>query len=332
MELPPDPPHVPRRAEARPRSDLLHAEISPLDQFSGQGDAPAIDRVGDGHSRMGHEQPGQVARASAVFSGVLPTDPALAIQGEASRVCDSKLARHIAGPTGRHVNRIVQKGAQEPHGAELHGEAQPHMVPAFGRDQFAVGVVEVKVAGELVRTGLARVAAVPALLFCRQKETGTCWSPAEQLAGAWLCLPLAIDVGAERAGGYAELLGDFAGDVVAVGHRHGGAQLDTCHEPRPSAGSATCTGCCESSQGALLNQVALELGQGGEDAEHQAACGAGRVDPASQHLQADPPGAQSAHKFDNVAERPPNPIKLRDDQGIAGLAYGRAPWPAQGGQ
>ena len=110
-----------------------------------------------------------VAEASTNSPGVLPTNPALAIQGEASQVCDSERARHIARHTGRHVNRIVQKGAQEPHGAELHGEPQPHVIPAFGRGQFAVGIVEVEVSGELVRAGLTRVAAVPALLFRGQE-------------------------------------------------------------------------------------------------------------------------------------------------------------------
>ncbi len=95
-------------------------------------------------------------------------------------------------------------------------------------------------------------------------------------------------------------------------------QLGPCHEPRPAASSAARTGCREPSQGAFLDQVALELGQGGEDAEHQAPCRTGRVNPASQHLEADSLGAQRVHKFDHVAERPPNPIKFPDDQGIAG--------------
>lgn len=40
VELPPDPPHVPGRAEARPLDDLLHAEAGPLDQVARQGTRP----------------------------------------------------------------------------------------------------------------------------------------------------------------------------------------------------------------------------------------------------------------------------------------------------
>ena len=110
-----------------------------------------------------------IAEASTDFSGVLPTASSLAIQGEAGRICDPELAGHLARHTGRHIDRIVQEGAQKPHGAELYGEAQPHVIPTFSRGQLAVGVVEVKVPGELVGTRFTCIAAVTALLFRGQK-------------------------------------------------------------------------------------------------------------------------------------------------------------------
>ncbi len=57
----------------------------------------------------------------------------------------------------------------------------------------------------------------------------------------------------------------------------------------PAANPATRTGC-------------REPGQGGEDAEHKATRGAGRVDPAGQHLEANSFGAQHVYEFNDVAE------------------------------
>ena len=110
-----------------------------------------------------------VAKAGPDFSGMLPTGPALAIQSETAEIGNPELARQVAGNARRHIDRVIQEGAQEPHRAELHGKAQPHVIPAFGGSQFSVGIVEVEVTGKLIRAGLTGVAAVTALLLCRQK-------------------------------------------------------------------------------------------------------------------------------------------------------------------
>ena len=113
-----------------------------------------------------------VAKAGTDFPGMLPAGPALAIQSETAEVSNAELARQVAGHAGRHIDRVIQEGAQEPYCAKLHGKAQAHVIPAFGRSQFAISIVEVEVSGELVRAGLAAIAAVPALLLCRQKGDG----------------------------------------------------------------------------------------------------------------------------------------------------------------
>ena len=46
----------------------------------------------------------------------------------------------------------------------------------------------------------------------------------------------------------------------------------------------------QAGHGALMDQVALELRERGEEAEHEAPGGAGRVDAAGQHLEPGFPG------------------------------------------
>ena len=79
------------------------------------------------------------------------------------------------------------------------------------------------------------------------------------------------------------MLGDIGRRVPLIGHhRHRCAQLGARHHTRPPARAATGTCGGEPGHGALLDQIAFELGKGGEDAEHQPPGGAGRVDAAGQ--------------------------------------------------
>ena len=110
-----------------------------------------------------------VAKPGPDFPGMLPTGPANAILSETAEIGNPELARQVAGNACRHIDRVIQEGPQKPHRAKLHGKAQPHVIPAFGGSQFAVRIVEVEVAGKLIRAGLTSVAAVTALLLCRQK-------------------------------------------------------------------------------------------------------------------------------------------------------------------
>jgi hypothetical protein len=64
----------------------------------------------------------------------------------------------------RDIGGVGQEGAQEPHRAELHGEAEAGVIVPAPGDEAAVGVVEVEVAPELRGRRLARVAAVAQVL------------------------------------------------------------------------------------------------------------------------------------------------------------------------
>ncbi len=74
---------------------------------------------------------------------------------------DAELDGHEGDGLGRHVRRLLQEGAQKPDGAELDGEAQPHVLAAAPGDEGAVPrksfgfrcVVEVEVAGQLLGAG-----------------------------------------------------------------------------------------------------------------------------------------------------------------------------------
>ena len=84
--------------------------------------------------------------------------------------------------------------------------------------------------------------------------------------------------------------------------------------PSPGAGSL------ESGEGALADQFALELRQGGEDAEDEAAGRGCRVDLralARQHTQADPAFREVLHDTHQVVQVAPEAIELPHDQGIA---------------
>ena len=59
-----------------------------------------------------------------------------------------------------------------------------------------------------------------------------------------------------------------------------------------------------------MDQVALELGQRREDAEHQPAGGGRGVDVAGQHLQPDAALVQIADEADDVGQRAAEPVEM----------------------
>ena len=331
-------PEPPRGAGADARDQALKGRCSgqqdllrhqpgrrAVEQHAGPVGAGPAQGVEPARQAEAHERVGELAVAVALpdLGGVQPAHPAGIVLRQAARVGDAELPRQVGGHPGRHGGGIVEEGAQEADGAELDREAQAHVVPSFRGGQVAVGVVEVEVPGKLVGRRLAGVAAIPPLLLGGQEGdrhvgAASAASGAEQLAGARLRLPLAVHVGVQRADGDAELLGDVGGGVAAFGHhRHGRAQLGAGHQPRPSAGPPARAGRGEAGHRALQNQVALELGQGGEDAEHQPARGDGRVDAAGEHLEADAPLLQAVHQLDDVPERAADPVELPDHEGVA---------------
>ena len=96
---------------------------------------------------------------------MLPASAAFTVESKTAWISDAELSREGAHDTGRHPDRIVEEGAQEPHGAELDGEPEAHVIPALGSGQLPVSIIKVEMARELVRARLARVAAVSPFLL-----------------------------------------------------------------------------------------------------------------------------------------------------------------------
>jgi len=111
-----------------------------------------------------------VAEPSADLAGVLPLGAALAIPVQAERIDDAELAREVDRDAGRRVDRVLEKGAEEPHRTELDSVSQPHGVRAFGSREIAIGIVEMEMACELVGGGLTRVPAIAPFLLGRQER------------------------------------------------------------------------------------------------------------------------------------------------------------------
>jgi hypothetical protein len=84
---------------------------------------------------------------------------------------------------------------------------------------------------------------------------------------------------------------------------------------RPPAASP---GRCESGDGALADEIALELPDRPEDMEDQAADGRGRVDALIEHDQADTGRVEVGGQLDEVPDRPGQPIEFRDHQDVTG--------------
>jgi hypothetical protein len=90
------------------------------------------------------------------------------------------------------------------------------------------------------------------------------------------------------------------------------------HHRRSAAAAATGPGRGQPGAGALADQVAFELGQGGEHVEHQLAAGGGGVDRLLQAPEPNPSLGQAGDGVDQVAQRPAQPVQLPHHQGVAG--------------
>ena len=113
-------------------------------------------------------------------------------------------------------------------------------------------------------------------------------------------------------------MGHVARRVVAVGHqRHRRAELLPRHHARAPAGAFPGAGGGEPSHGAFVDQVALELGQGGEDAKHEPARRRRRVDVASEHLEAHAALCEIADEPHDVGQRATDPVQLPDRDRVA---------------
>src|SRR3954452_21427291 len=124
------------------------------------------------------------------------------------------------------------------------------------------------------------------------------------------------------------------GPSEKVGHRHlGEAHLCLAQAERPATLTASGSRCLEASHGALPDQLALELGQGREDAEDQPAAGGGGVDLGaltSQDAQADAGVAEILPRIDEMSQVTAEPVELPDHEDIAltqRLEACGKPWP-----
>jgi hypothetical protein len=126
---------------------------------------------------------------------------------------------------------------------------------------------------------------------------------------------MAVDRGAADAEG----LGDrrhrvLPGRVQLLGH----LELVGGHHRGPAATAATGPGGRQPGAGARADQVASELGQGGEAVEDQLAARGGGVDLFLQAAEPDLALGQAGDRVDQVAQGAAQSVQLPDDQGVAG--------------
>jgi hypothetical protein len=68
----------------------------------------------------------------------------LRVVRQAARIGDAQLLGDPEGDALRHLGRPGEEGAQEPHGAQLHREAQAVVIAAAAVDQRPVTLIEVE--------------------------------------------------------------------------------------------------------------------------------------------------------------------------------------------
>ena len=104
-------------------------------------------------------------------------------------------------------------------------------------------------------------------------------APVKDRLPAALWRAVAVHVGVERGRRDAEPLGHLGRDRRRIAHRrHGHEQRGAVHLARAPAEATAGAGGGQPGMGALGDELTLELGEGGEDAEREAAVGGRRVD------------------------------------------------------
>lgn len=113
-----------------------------------------------------------VAIVPSDLGGVVPPLLPRGVAPQALGLGDAQLPGEVGHDARRDLGGVGQKGAQEPHRAELHREPQPVVASSAPMDENAFRVVEMEVASELGSRRLARVATVAALLLFGQEVDG----------------------------------------------------------------------------------------------------------------------------------------------------------------
>src|SRR3954452_2841461 len=121
--------------------------------------------------------------------------------------------------------------------------------------------------------------------------------------------------------GDAQLLAELGDAGIPAGHCHlGEADLCLAEAELPATLATSGSRRLEASHGALPDQLALELGQGREDAEDQPAAGGRGVELGaltSQDAQADAAVAEILHRVDEMSQVTAEPVELPDHEDIA---------------
>jgi hypothetical protein len=119
-----------------------------------------------------------------------------------------------------------------------------------------------------------------------------------------------------------KLFAQISDDRASLAHRGlGEAQLGGRHLRLASAVAPAGARGGESRDRALPDQLALELGERREDAEHQLAGGGRGVDRGAlpgEHPQADAACIEVVHDVDEVTQVAAESIEFPDDEGVAG--------------
>lgn len=118
-----------------------------------------------------------VAEAGADLGLVVPADLGVPIELEAAESLGNiarqsrrpQLLGYLVDRSKRHVARILQEGAQEPHGRQLNGHAEAVVIPTASGDEIEVGLVEVEEPAQLRRRRFPSETAVAATLLGTQE-------------------------------------------------------------------------------------------------------------------------------------------------------------------
>ena len=102
----------------------------------------------------------------------------------------------------------------------------------------------------------------------------------------------------------------------------GGGQVLGLQGRGPTAGAATGPGRLQAGQGALADHPTLELGERGEEVEHQLAAGGGGVDRLGERAQAEAAHPEILDGLDQLLQGTGEAIQLPDHQRVA-LAHVR---------
>jgi hypothetical protein len=136
------------------------------------------------------------------------------------------------------------------------------------------------------------------------------------------CFTIRRDVPVESLPGDPELLAELADLRVWLAHRgHREPHLRGRHRKRPAPGPSSSARRGEAGDRPLRDQLAVKLGEGGENPENELACRGGGVDRRTltgENLQADTAGSEVVDCVDQVVQIPAKPIQLPDHERVTG--------------